>query len=169
VAPLFPAQWARFRANAPADAQDDDLVAAYYQLLQNPDPTVHTKAASNWCDWEASLMSPDPDYKPSADWYDPAFQLTFARIVTHYFHHHAWLEDGILLRQVGKLVGIPGILIHGRLDLGAPLVTAWELAQAWPDSELVLVSGAGHTTRDPGMGEAIIAATDRFASRHLEG
>ncbi|MGB0388867.1 MAG: prolyl aminopeptidase, partial [Ardenticatenaceae bacterium] len=74
-----------------------------------------------------------------------------------------WLEDGILLREAGSLAGIPGIMVHGRLDLGAPLVTAWQLAQAWPDGELVIISRAGHTSSDPGMSEALIAATDRFA------
>ena len=95
----------------------------------------------------------------------PAFQLAFARIVTHYFHHNAWLEEGMLLRHASALAHIPGILVHGRLDLGSPLVTAWELAQAWPHSELVIVSGAGHSSTDPGMSEALIAATDRFATR----
>ena len=94
----------------------------------------------------------------------PAFQLAFARIVTHYFSHDAWLDDGMLLRHASALAHIPGILVHGRLDLGNPLVTAWELAQAWPNSELVIVSGAGHSATDPGMSEALIAATNRFTT-----
>ena len=53
-------------------------------------------------------------------------------------------------------------MVHGRVDLGAPIVTAWQLAQAWPDSELVIVRGAGHSAGDPGMSEAVIAATDHF-------
>jgi proline iminopeptidase len=163
VAPLFPEQWARFRAGVPEDERDGDLVGAYYRLLQNPDPTIHVKAAQDWCDWESALVSVDLEAKPDPRRSGIAFQLAFARIVTHYFYHKAWLEDGVLLRRAGKLTGIPGILIHGRLDLAAPLVTAWELAQAWPDSELVVVSGAGHSSTDPGMNEALVAATDRFA------
>jgi len=165
VAPLFPAQWARFRAGVPPAERDGDLVAAYHRLLQDPDPAIHMKAAKDWCEWESALVSVDPDAKPEPRRLQPAFQLAFARIVTHYFHNNAWLEDGILLRRAGLLANIPGILIHGRLDLGSPLVTAWELAQAWPNSELVIVSGAGHSSTDPGMSEAIIAATDRFATR----
>ena len=42
---------------------------------------------------------------------------------------------------------------------------AWELARAWPYGELVIVGGAGHSPSDPGMGEALVAATDRFAAR----
>ncbi len=164
VAPLFPAQWARFRAGVPTAERDGDLVSAYHRLLQDPNPAIHMKAAKDWCEWESALVSVDPDAKPDPRRLQPAFQLAFARIVTHYFHNNAWLEDGILLRRAGLLANIPGILIHGRLDLGSPLVTAWELAQAWPNSELVIVSGAGHSSTGPGMSEAIIAATDRFAT-----
>jgi proline iminopeptidase len=41
--------------------------------------------------------------------------------------HAAWLEDGALLRDVDKLTGIPGVLIHGRLDLSTPLDIPWML------------------------------------------
>jgi proline iminopeptidase len=150
----------------PAAERDGDLVAAYYRLLQNLDPAVHAKAAQEWCAWEAAVMSLEPDARPEPRRLQPAFQLAFARIVTHYFHHKAWLEDGILLREASSLVGIPGVMIHGRLDLAAPLVTAWELAQAWPDGELVIVNNAGHDPDAPGMSEALLKATDRFAQRY---
>ena len=166
VAPMFPAEWVHFRAGVPADQRDGDLVAAYYRLLHDPDPAVQAKAAQDWHVWEAVQISIDPQAKPPATWADPTFRLARARIVTHYFHHNAWLEEESILRHADRLAGIPGVMVHGRLDLGAPLVTAWELAQAWPDGELVLVSGAGHSTGDPGMPEAIIAATDRFAKQH---
>ena len=109
VGRLFPEQHACFRAGVPAAERDGDLVAAYYRLLQNPDPTIHRQAAYDWCVWEASLISTDPDYVPDPRWSDPDFQLAFARIVTHYFHHNAWLENGILLRNADRLTGIPGV------------------------------------------------------------
>ena len=89
--------------------------------------------------------------------------LARARIVTHYFHHRAWLEDGAILANAGRLTGIPGVMIQGSLDLQAPLVTAWELSKVWSDGELVIVPNAGHSTEDTGMVDAIVAATDRFA------
>ena len=161
---LFPEQWAKFRAGVPQPDRDGDLIEAYSRLLQNPDPSIHGAAAKNWCDWEASIVSVHPNHSPDARRSQPTFQLAFARIVTHYFRHGAWLEDGVLLREAHRLNGIPGILIHGRLDLSAPLVTAWELDRAWQDSQLVIVSGAGHSSTDPGMTEALVAATDHFAA-----
>jgi proline iminopeptidase len=86
-----------------------------------------------------------------------------ARIVTHFFRNGAWLEEGALIRDAGKLAGIPGILIHGRLDLGSPIDTAYKLSKAWPGSELVVVHDAGHEVRTPGMRESILVALDRFA------
>lgn len=49
-----------------------------------------------------------------------------------------------------------------RRGLGLTL-TPWRLAQHWPGSEFVIVSEAGHDARDPGMNDAVVAATDRFA------
>jgi proline iminopeptidase len=165
VAPLFPEQWERFCAGIPEADRDGDLVAAYYRLLQSTDPDVCVWAARNWCAWENSIVSVDPNAKPDPQRQELVFQLAFARIVTHYFQHNAWLADGVLLRHAGALAGIPGVMVHGRLDLAAPLITAWELSRAWKSGELVLVATSGHSWGDPGMAEAIIAATDRFSAK----
>jgi proline iminopeptidase len=162
IAPLFPEQWARFETGAPA-LERHDLVAAYCHLLRDPDPAVRHKAAADWHDWEAATISIDPDAAPPRRWAAPHYRMARARIVTHYFHHNAWLDDGVLLREAGRLKGIPGVMVQGRLDLEAPLKTAWELSQAWPDGELVVVANAGHSAADAGMPAAIVTATDRLA------
>ena len=56
------------------------------------------------------------------------------------------------------------MLIHGRLDLSAPVRTAWELAQAWPDAELRIIEDSGHTG-SPAMAAAITDAVARFIPR----
>jgi proline iminopeptidase len=163
VGRFFPEEWARFRVGAGVAAADADLVAAYYRLLQDADSAVRERAARDWCDWEDAVVSLEDGHRPSPRYEDPRFRMAFARIVTHYFYHRAWLEDGELLRDADRLAGIPGVLVHGRLDLGGPSVTAWELARAWPDAELHLVGG-GHTG-GPDMTDRLIAATDSFARR----
>ena len=166
VGRFFPQEWERFRAGVPPGERDGDLVAAYHRLLHGGDPEVRERAARAWCDWEDAVVSSEPGYERNPRYDDPRFRMAFARIVTHYFHHHAWLEDGILLRRADRLAGIPGVLVHGRLDLGGPPSTAWELARAWPDAELHLV-GTGHTGGEE-MSECLIAATDGFAAPRIE-
>jgi proline iminopeptidase len=160
VAPLFPAEYERFRAGAP---YEDDLVEAYHRLLHDPDPRIRSRAADDWSAWELALMSTEADPPWPEQWRDPGFRYTRARLVTHYFRHAAWLEEGALLRDAGALAGIPGTMVHGRLDLGSPLASAWELARAWPDGELIVVEGAGHS--GTGMAEHVVAATARYAPR----
>jgi proline iminopeptidase len=111
---------------------------------------VRARAATDWSDWEWALTSVDQAARPGPRWSEPAFQLGRARIVTHYFSQDAWLEDGILLLEAGSLAGIRGVMVQGRLDMGAPLATAWELAQAWPDGQLVVVGGARPLVLRPG-------------------
>ena len=164
VGAYFPEAWQRFRDGVPEPERDGDLADAYHRLLMSADPATRDKAARDWCDWEMAIVAVQGDHKPNARYEDPAFRLGFARLVTHYWRNGAWLEDGVLIAEAGRLADLPGILIHGRLDLGGPMVTAWRLHRNWPGSELVVVETAGHDTGDPGMNACIVAATDRFAA-----
>jgi proline iminopeptidase len=163
VARFFPKEWERFRAAVPEADRDGDLVAAYARLMEDPDPLVRAHAANAWCAWEDAVISLEPGGKPNI-FRDrpPAALLVFVRICTHYFAHGAWLEEGALLRDAGRLAGILGVLIHGRLDLSGPLDTAWELARAWPDAELVALRDSGHQGSDT-MRERTLSALDKFA------
>lgn len=163
VGQYFPEALARLRDGATGAEQGERMVDVYHRLLTSPDPAVHRKAARDWCEWEMAIVALHPDTPPSPRYDDERFCLAFARIVTHFFRNAAWLEDEELLRDAHRLAGIPGVMIHGRLDLGCPLITPWRLAQAWPASELIIVDDAGHDGSDPGMTESLVAATDRFA------
>ncbi|WP_372451176.1 prolyl aminopeptidase [Nonomuraea rhizosphaerae] len=163
VGRFFPEQWQRFREGLPESECDGDLVAAYARLASAPDPVVRAKAVHDWTAWEDAVISLEVNGKPNAYSDRPPDALVaFVRICTHYFSHGAWLEEGVLLREAHRLAGIPAVLFHGRLDLGGPLVTAWELARAWPDARLVVVEDSGHTGSAT-MREQIDAVLDAFA------
>jgi proline iminopeptidase len=161
AAPLLPDAWSRFLAGVPVAEREGSLIEAYGTLLQHPDLAVRQKAARDWTEWEWALSSNQPG-PLRGRWADPGFQYGRARIVTHYFRHDCWLEDGLLLRRARVLAEVPGIMIHGRYD-GPSLMMASELARAWPKASWVIVDEAGHSTDDPGMDHAIVAATDEFA------
>jgi proline iminopeptidase len=163
VGRFFPEQWERFLAGAPGTPRDGDIVAAYARLTGHPNAGVREQAVADWCAWEDAVVSAET--KGASSPYGgrpPRAKLAFVRIAAHYFSRGAWLEEGVLLREAHRLAGIPGVLIHGRLDLGGPLVTAWELSRAWPAAELLVVEEAGHlgsdTTRDH-----VVNALNRFA------
>jgi proline iminopeptidase len=146
LATFFPEQWDRLRAGAPAGERDGDIVEAYYRLLHDPDPTVRQRAAEAWCMWESATPAWPPAAGLAERFTDPDYALAFARIVTHYVRHNAWLENGRLLRDAHLLAGIPGVLVNGRFDFQAPIANAWELKRAWKRAELVIVDDAGHST-----------------------
>lgn len=165
VGRYFPEAWARFQAGVPAGYREGGLVGAYYRLLHDPDSAVREKASLDWCRWEDAHVAVTSDHRPDPRYEDPRFRMAFARLVTHYWHHAAFLEDGALLGDAGRLAAIPGVLIHGRLDLSSPVDVPWQLSQAWPGSELVVIDDAGHGAGQPGMREAVIRALERFTSR----
>jgi proline iminopeptidase len=164
LARLFPEQWDRLCESLPEGDRDGDVVEAFARLLRSPDAEVRQRAAEAWCLWESATPAWPPTTGLAERFRDPKFALAFARIVTHYVRHNAWLEDGALLRDAGLLRDIPGILVNGRFDLQAPIGNAWALKRVWPTAELVVVDDAGHTATDAGIPAELVRATDRFGS-----
>lgn len=164
VGRFFPAELAAFRAGSGVpDADTFEVLAAYGRLMADPDPAVRWRAARNWSAWEDAAVSLEPNGAPNAYSGRPDDDLlAMTRICAHYFAHAAWLEEGVLIRQAHRLRGIPGKLVHGRLDLSSPVETAWELTRVWPDADLQLIDDSGHTGSDA-MRAAVRRATDEFA------
>ncbi len=167
VAVLFPENWDRLRAGLPAADRAGDIVEAYSRLLNDPDPAIRQQAALAWCTWESATPAWPPAHGLSPRFRDPAYAMAFARIVTHYVRHNAWLEDGSLLRDAGAIAGISGIMVNGRFDLQAPIGWAWDLKRAWPGARLVIVDDAGHDASNAGITRELIHATIQFASRQF--
>jgi proline iminopeptidase len=161
AAHLFPERWDDFLAPIPEDRRHDPL-AAYADLIRDPDPDVHERAAVAWSEWEGSIVSLVPQDRYREEYRQSPFALTFARIALHYFSHGAWLEDGQLIRDARILAGIPGRIVQGRYDVVCPPSTAYDLHRAWRGSQLILVNGAGHAVADPGILHQLREATDEF-------
>ncbi|MEV5276521.1 prolyl aminopeptidase [Streptomyces sp. NPDC052811] len=163
----FPEAWAAFR-DAAGPREGERVVDAYARLLADPDPAAREEAALNWCRWEDTHVrtpgSPLTEDFGDSRYADAAFRMAFARLVTHYWRHVAWLEDGQLIDGVAELAAIPGVLITGGQDISSLSDPARALAARWPGCELLVLDDAGHGL-GPGTSEAAQAALDRFA-RH---
>jgi proline iminopeptidase len=142
---LFPDLWDEFLAPIPPDERDD-LMAAYRRRLTSGDEQVRQHAARAWSLWEGRTIRLLPDAALAEQFGSDRFSLAVARIENHYFVHHAFMEEGQLLRDAYRLANVRGVIVQGRYDVATPARTAWELSRAWPAARL-----------------ALIAATDQFA------
>lgn len=160
---LFPDFWESYLSLIP-EAERGDLVAAYRRRLSDPDPAVHVPAGVEWTVWENSTVRlvPNPEAIAEAR-ADEASAVAFARIENHYFSHGGWFTDGQLIADASKLDGIPGVIVQGRYDACTPARTAWDLHRAWPEAAFELIGDAGHASSEPGIVDALVRATDRFA------
>jgi proline iminopeptidase len=165
VSILFPEQWQRLCDAVPAALRDLDIIEAYSRMLHDPDGAVRDQAALAWCTWESATPAWPPTQGLSPRFKEPDYRLAFARIVTHYVRHNAWLDDGELLRGAGAIGHIPGVMVNGRFDLQAPIAWAYDLKRVWPRAELAIVDDAGHDATHAGLAGELVRATDRFARR----
>ncbi len=160
---LFPEAQRLFAEFIPA-AERSDLLAAYHRRLVDPDPAIHQPAAHAWATFEASCSTllPNPDLVSAFGSEKTA--LSLSRIEAHYFMHDIFLPDNSLLDNVGRIRDIPAIIVQGRYDAVCPVVSADDLARAWPEAHYIVVPNAGHSAFEPGITRELVAACDRFAA-----
>ena len=143
------------------EAERGDLLAAYYRRLTDPDPAVHLPAARSWSVYEGacSTLLPSPD--TVAAFGEDRMALGLARIEAHYFRHDDLRAGTRPARAHRPHPGIPATIVQGRYDMVCPIVTADELARAWPEAEYAVVPDAGHSAMEPGIRAQLVAATER--------
>ena len=164
---IFPDAWESYRNHIPADERSD-FVKAYHQRLTHADPAIRLAAAKPWTQWEmATSRLYTPPEVLQATTSDDAFSLRFARIECHYFINEGFFkEDGWILKNIDRIRAIPAVIVQGRYDVVCPMMSAWELSKAWPEAKLQIVSDSGHSSREPGIMRALIAATDAFSGKN---
>lgn len=160
---IFPDAWEAYLQPIPP-AERGDLLTAYYQRLTSPDATVRQTAARAWSVWEASTSKLLQDLGLMDKFGEDLFAEAFARIECHYFVNRGFFEhEEQLLQGVERLRHIPAVIVQGRYDVVCPMVSAWELHQAWPEAEFIVIPDAGHSMTEPGIQTALLDASDRFA------
>ncbi len=161
---IFPDYWEDYLHPIP-EAERGNMLKAYYQRLTGQNELAKMAAAKAWSLWEGRCATLRPSAEVVDHFSDPHLALSLARIEAHFFINQSYLEPNQILRDAGKLEGIPGIIVHGRYDMICPLDNAYALYQAWPDSELDIIRDAGHSSREPGIVDALVRATEKVAHR----
>ena len=160
---IFPDLWEAFLAPIP-QSERADLISAYYKYLTGDDEAAKIAAARAWSVWEGSTVSFAPSPERIESFSSEAFAIAFARIECHYFVNGGFFErDDQLLANIDKIRHIPSVIVQGRYDIVTPMQSAWELYRSWPESEFVIVDDAGHAASEPGIIDALVRATNKFA------
>ena len=162
---IFPEARRDFLAPIP-EPEQGDLLAAYYRRLIHPDPSVHLPAAKAWSRYESACSCMRAQPTAVASLAGDRSSLSLARIEAHYFVHELFLYEDELLHRLHRIKHLPVTIVQGRYDMICPLVTADELARAWPGARFVIVDDAGHSAMEPGTRAALVSATES-AKREL--
>lgn len=160
---LFPERWREFVA--PIDESErGDLLAAYHRGLNSGQADRERALARSWSVWEGATSSLLADADREQAFAAADFSLALAKIETHYFVNAGFFEsESQLVDGVDRIRGIPAVIVQGRYDVVCPPVTAFELADRWPEADFRIVADAGHSAYEPGIAAELIAATNRLA------
>ena len=161
---IYPDAWQEYLKPIPVEERGD-LLAAFYKRLTSEDKAVRLEAARAWSVWEASTSKLIPSTASKQRFGMAEFAEAFARIECHYFVNKGFFErENLLLENIDRIRHLPGVIVQGRYDVVCPMKTAWELHQIWPEAEFIVIPNAGHSVSEPGIKDALIEATDRFAA-----
>ena len=161
---IYPDAWQEYLKPIPPEERGD-LLSAYYKRLTSEDRQVRLEAARAWSVWEASTSKLIPSKASQQRFGQAEFAEAFARIECHYFVNKGFFErENLLLENIDRISHLPGVIVQGRYDVVCPMITAWELHQAWQSAEFIVIEDAGHSVSEPGIKDALIRASDRFAA-----
>lgn len=161
---IFPDYWREFVAPIP-EAERGDLVRAHYRRLTGEDEVARMASAKAWSVWEGRTATLEPKRSVMDFFSNPHVALSLARIEAHYFVNNIFLAPNELLEKTDRISDIPGVIVHGRYDMVCPVESAFDLAQAWRAGKLEVIPAAGHSASEPGIGNALVAATNLFARK----
>ena len=162
---IFPDAWEDYVKPIP-EAERSDMMAAYYKRLTGDDEKAQLEAAKAWSLWEGGTVSLLPSEERMHNFSTDAFATAFARIECHYFVNGGFFErDDQIIADIDRVRHIPAVIVQGRYDVVTPMTTAWALHKAWPEADFKIILDAGHAASEPGIVDALVRATSKFASR----
>lgn len=159
---IFPDMWQQYLDVIP-ESERGDMLTAYHKRLTGDDEAERLRAARAWSVWEAGTSKLYPDVRLMDEFEEAHLALSLARIEAHYFVNNAFFDtDNYLIENVNAIRHIPTVIIQGRYDVVCPMMSAWELHEAFPEAELNIIPDAGHSSLEVGISAALIEAADKF-------
>ena len=159
---IYPDAWEKYLSPIP-EAEQHNLVKAYYKRLTSQDKAVRINAARAWSIWEASTSKLIQTEKALHSFDDDDVAEAFARIECHYFINKGFFEnEDWILNNVNKISDKPIEIVQGRYDVVCPVTSAWDLHKRLPDAGFHIIQDAGHSMLENGIQEKLIEITDKI-------
>ena len=169
---IFPEAWRKFVGHLAdnkyvreTSAEPGDILKAYYALLTNPDKAVHMPAARVWSMYEGSCSTLLPNDALVANFGSDRMALGLSRLEAHYFVNDIFLPTNYLIDNVGKIRHIPTTIVQGRYDAVCPIISADDLARAFPEADYHIVNDAGHSAFEPGIRAKLLETMEKLKVR----
>lgn len=160
---IFPDYYKDFLA-AIKGVADGQEIQAYYQLLTSENEIERLHAAKLWAVWEGKISTLNIKKDAESHCSETHTALSLSRIECHYFVNNCFIEDNYILDNIDKIRDIPGYIIHGRYDVVCKIENAFTLQQHWPNGELQVVPGAGHSGLEPATAGVLCRASDAIGA-----
>ena len=137
-----------------------DRVKHYFQEIKKG----QKRYINTWFRLEDQTRSIDPDSRKSNKRTQTQKRI-IALMESYYYSQRFFLPSNYILNNISKISGIPGILIHGRLDVICNPEDSYRVAEKLPQAKLCLIQKAGHSFSDPPITKAIVQATRELSKK----
>lgn len=151
---VFPDLYDKFIESLPEEKRDN-YVEYLYSIATGDDQDLKEKLLPPFNSWEGAILTLEP--QPEESELDIEREINSAKLMLHYMVNNFFLEQDEILKpeNIEKMKSIPIVIINGRYDMVTPMVSAWRLHKALPQSKLEIVTLAGHHGSDPAMDEVL--------------
>lgn len=161
---FFPEAWRTLAEHLPP-SERNNILKAYYALITDPDPAIHFPAARAWSIYEGSCSTLLPNPNIVANFGADRTALGLARMESHYFMHDIFLPPNFIIDNVPKIRHITTTIVQGRYDAVCPIVSADDLARAFPEADYHIIPDAGHSAFEHGIRSKLIETMERLKVR----
>ena len=158
---FFPEVYEAFQKSMP-EPDSRPLAEHLFTLINDGSKADKEKYAMAWARYEIKISGldvPDDKVEHILTLFDP---YAFGILENYYMANSCFLEEGQLLRDAKKLVGIPAVIVNGRYDTICPPITAYRLHKQLPKSKLVIAESAGHWMGEKPIEQALLQAMREF-------
>lgn len=141
-----------------------DIIKSYMIHLSSEDKEKAKIYAKRWSTWENNCITlyPSPISTEISD-----EDITMAMIECHYFNNGSFLEyDNYILDNADVIKDIPTYIVHGRYDIDCRPNGAYELYKKLNNAELIIIEGAGHSSREVFIKDRLIDIMDRIGEKN---